>query len=175
MYARCRKSALLYEGQAKFILAWYIERDIRTQLTRSSPSYLLTAVVELPLRRVLDSVSLRLPRIAYRFKHFSRESRIDASDNLSNLFFIEGIWLASDSRGIDCTSSFQLGTYIYFFLESLSRIDHLDYVPRYKRLLPKIRPWNLKFILGRNRKNNRWWRWEEGERDRRSEQSYKPL
>lgn len=66
------------------------------------PSYLLTAVVELPLGRVLDSVSLRLPGIAYHFKHFSGESRIGASNNPSNLFFIEGIWLASDSRGIDC-------------------------------------------------------------------------
>lgn len=168
----------MFEGQAEFIIARYIERDIRAQLTRLFPSYLLTAVVELPLGRVLNSVTLVLPGIAYRFKHFSRESRIGALDNLSNLFFIEDIWLASDSRGIDFTLSFQLGIlhiYIYFFLESLSRIDHLDYVPRYKRLLPKIRPWNLKFILGRNRKNNRWWRWEEGEGDRRSEQSYKPL
>lgn len=146
----------------------YIERVQLTRVVR----YLLKAVVE-PLGRVLDSVSLRLPRITYRFKHFSREFRIDASDNPSNLFFIEDIWLAFDSRGIDCTSSFQLGTYIYFFL---ARIDHLDYVPRYKRLLPKIRPWNLKFILGRNRENNRWLAgWEEGKGDCRSEQSCKPL
>lgn len=53
-------------------------RDIRAQLSR--PSYLLTAVVEPSRERILDSVSLRLvPGIAYRFKHFSGESRIDAT------------------------------------------------------------------------------------------------
>lgn len=43
------------------------------------PSYLLTAVVEPARERVSDSVSLRLPGIAYRFKHFSGESHIDAT------------------------------------------------------------------------------------------------
>jgi len=67
---------------------------------------------------------------------------LHTSDNPSNPFFIEGIWFVSDSQGIDRTSSFQLARCIY---TSFSRIDHLDYVPQYKRLLQKYerRIWNL--------------------------------
>lgn len=70
---------------------------------------------------------------------------LHASDNPSNPFFIEGIWLVSDSvgrEGIDRRVGVfsSLGVQTWF-----SRIDHLDYVPRYKRLLQKYDRgiWNL--------------------------------
>lgn len=44
---------------------------------------------------------------------------LHAPDNPSDPFFIEGIWLVSDSRGIDRTSCFQYAPCIYFVRESI--------------------------------------------------------
>lgn len=109
-----------------------------------SPSYLLTAVVELAdiraRARVSDSVSLRLPGIAYRFKHFNGESRTDVLHAHRIIRRIHSLlkafgsypgmysgWATRYRRVFEPTTKC-----IHFVRVPRSRIDHLDYVPRYK-------------------------------------------
>lgn len=171
MYTRCRKSALPKAIHSRIVYIW--KGYQRATLLRSSKLF-INAGCWTP-GRALNSVSPRLPGIAYHFKHFSREiSRIGASDNPSNLFFIEDIWFASDSRWIDCMSSFRdtvhiyVGIYTSFSRESIILITTRDI----KDCSQKYTTVESEIYLGKEiQENNRWGCVAGGRGSRRSPSS----